>query len=95
MLLRTLLIANLLLLSGFEIPGLWPDPRIAKREADAKAIGSACRHGLPGLVDCYKQNEDAAKSDIFGGRKDMDLNMRENKIEGQAASAAKDAPTNH
>jgi hypothetical protein len=49
MLLRALLIATLLLLSGCEIPGLGPDPRIAKREADAKAIGSACRHGLRGI----------------------------------------------
>jgi hypothetical protein len=92
MLLRALLIATLLLLSGCEIPGLGPDPRIAKREADAKAIGSACRHGLRGIEDCYKQNEEASKSDIFTGWKDMDLYMRENKIEGVAAAVAKAAP---
>ena len=84
--------ATLLLLSGCEIPGLGPDPRIAKREADAKAIGSACRHGLRGIEDCYKQNEEASKSDIFTGWKDMDLYMRENKIEGVAATVAKVAP---
>jgi hypothetical protein len=92
MLLRALLIATLMLLSGCEIPGLGPDPRIAKREADAKAIGSACRHGLRGIEDCYKQNEEASKSDIFTGWKDMDLYMRENKIEGLAAAVAKAAP---
>lgn len=92
MLLRALLIVSLLLLSGCEIPGLGPDPRIAKRESDAKAIGSACRHGLRGLEDCYNQNEEAAKSDIFAGWKDMDLYMRENKIEGVAVPVAKLAP---
>jgi hypothetical protein len=92
MLLRALLIATLLLLSGCEIPGLGPDPRIAKREADAKAIGSACRHSLRGIEDCYKQNDDASKSDIFTGWKDMDQYMRENKIEGVASPVAKAAP---
>ena len=92
MLLRTLTATTLLLLAGCDIPGLGPDPRIAKREADAKAIGSACRHGLRGIEDCYKQNEEASKSDIFTGWKDMDLYMRENKIEGVAVPVAKLAP---
>ena len=92
MLLRTLTFSTLLLLAGCDIPGLGPDPRIAKREADAKAIGSACRHGLRGIEDCYKQNAEASKSDIFTGWKDMDLYMRENKIEGVVAVAAKAAP---
>jgi hypothetical protein len=85
MLLRTLLTTTLLLLAGCDIPGLGPDPRIAKREADAKAIGSACRYGLRGIEDCYSQNETDSKSDIFTGWKDMDLYMRENKIDGVAA----------
>jgi len=92
MLLRTLITATLLLLTGCDIPGLGPDPRIAKREADAKAIGSACRHSLRGIEDCYKQNEDASKSDIFTGWKDMDQYMRENKIEGVPSPIAKAAP---
>lgn len=92
MLLRALLTTTLLLLSGCDIPGLGPDPRIAKREADAKAIGSACRHGLRGIEDCYNQNESASKSDIFTGWKDMDQYMRENKIEGLAVPPAKTAP---
>jgi len=92
MLLRALLTTTLLLLSGCDIPGLGPDPRIAKREADAKAIGSACRHGMRGIEDCYNQNESASKSDIFTGWKDMDQYMRENKIEGVAVPPAKTAP---
>ena len=31
-----------LLLAGCEIPGMGPDPKIAARLADGKAIGSAC-----------------------------------------------------
>ena len=75
--------AAALLLSGCDkIPGLGPDPRIAQREAEAKAIGGACRHALRGLEDCYTLNPKAAKASVFAGWKDMDAYMRENKIEG-------------
>ena len=75
--------ALVLLLSGCDkIPGLGPDPRIAQREAEAKAIGGACRHALRGLEDCYTLNPKAAKASVFAGWKDMDAYMRENKIEG-------------
>ena len=72
----------LLLLGGCDIPGLGPDPRVVQREAEAQAIGGACRHALRGLEDCYILNPKAPKSSIFAGWKDMDLYMRENKIEG-------------
>ena len=72
----------LLLLGGCEIPGLIPDPRVVQREAEAKAIGGGCRHALRGLEDCYTLNPKAPKSSVFAGWKDMDLYMRENKIEG-------------
>ena len=71
-----------LLLAGCDIPGMGPDPRIAQREAEAKAIGSACRYGLRGIEDCYSLNEEASKAAIFTGWKEMDEYMRENKIEG-------------
>ena len=29
-------------LTGCEIPGIWPDPRIAQREEESKAMGGAC-----------------------------------------------------
>lgn len=78
-----------LLLAGCEIPGLGPDPRIALREADGKAIGAACRHALRGIEDCYGQNEKALKTSVFEGWKEMDQYMRENKIEGIAPKEAK------
>lgn len=75
-----------LLLAGCNVPGMGPDPRIAQREAEAKAIGGACRHGLRSIEDCYNLNEDASKAAVFAGWKEMDEYMRENKIEGVRAS---------
>lgn len=79
---RLLPVALTLLLAGCEIPGLGPDPRVAQREADGKAIGGACRHALRGIEDCYGLNEKAIKTAVFEGWKEMDQYMRENKIEG-------------
>src|SRR5574343_2069519 len=75
-------VAVALLLSGCEIPGVWPDPRIAQREEESKAIGGACRHALRGIEDCYTLNPKASKAAVFNGWKEMDAYMRENKIEG-------------
>lgn len=86
---RLLITAIALLLAGCEIPGMGPDPRIAQREADAKAIGSACRHGLRSIEDCYTLNEKASKAAIFTGWREMDEYMRENKIEGVPSIMAK------
>ena len=80
--LRLIAVSAVLLLAGCEIPGLGPDPRVAQRDAEAKAIGGACRHALRGLEDCYTLNPKAAKASVFAGWKDMDGYMRENKIEG-------------
>lgn len=73
-------------LAACDLPGMGPDPRIAQREADARAIGGACRHGLRSIEDCYALNEKASKAAIFAGWKDMDQYMRDNKIEGVRAS---------
>lgn len=78
-----------LLLAGCDIPGLGPDPRIAQREADSKAIGAACRHALRAIEECYEQNEKASKAFVFEGWKEMDQYMRDNKIEGIAPRQAK------
>ena len=69
-------------LTGCEIPGIWPDPRIAQREEESKAIGGACRYALRGLEDCYTLNPKASKAAVFAGWKEMDAYMRENKLEG-------------
>lgn len=71
-----------LALAGCDIPGLGPDPRVVQREAEAKAVGGACRHALRGLEDCFTLNPKASKAQVFAGWKEMDQYMRENKIEG-------------
>lgn len=81
-------LAMTLLIAGCDLLGLGPDPRIAQREADARAIGAACRHAMRGIEDCYRLNERASKTAIFEGWKDMDQYMRENKIEGSPSKLA-------
>lgn len=73
-----------LLLAGCldQVPGLGPDPRTVIRENEAKAIGSACRHAMRGIEDCYTLNAKAPKAMVFAGWKEMDEYMRENKLEG-------------
>jgi hypothetical protein len=82
MIARTALLALTLLLGGCDIAALLADPKVAQREADAKAIGGACRHGLRSIEDCYSLNEKASKAAIYTGWKEMDQYMRDNKIEG-------------
>lgn len=89
---RLLITTITLFLAGCVIPGMEPDPKIAQREAEAKAIGGACRYGMRGIEDCYSLNEEASKAAIFDGWKDMDQYMRENKIEGVRAAVAKAEP---
>jgi hypothetical protein len=89
---RLLIASMTLLLAACDIPGLGPDPRIAQREADGKAIGGACRHALRGIEDCYILNEKALKTAVFEGWKEMDQYMRENKIEGIPPKETKALP---
>lgn len=84
---RLFITAIVFLLAGCDIPGMGPDPRVAQREAEAHAIGSACRYGLRGIENCYELYEDASKAAIFSGWKEMDEYMRENKIVGIRAAA--------
>ncbi len=82
---RLLIIFAALLLSACDLLGLGPDPKIAQREADAKAIGGACRHGLRSIEDCYTLNKGVNKAAIYAGWREMDEYMRENKLEGLRA----------
>lgn len=92
MTLRRLLIPVLaLLLAACDIPGLGPDPRIAMREAESKAIGGACRYALRGIEECYQLNPKALKTAVFEGWREMDQYMRENKLEGQPTPEAREA----
>lgn len=87
---RLLIASAALLLAACDIPGLGPDPRIAMREAEGKAIGGACRYAIRGIEECYQLNPKALKTAVFEGWREMDQYMRENKIEGQATPSPDD-----
>lgn len=71
-----------LLLGGCDQLGLeTPAVAAAKREADAKAIGAACRHAGRAIEDCYALNKKADRAGIFAGWREMEEYMRENKLE--------------
>jgi len=90
MIARITLLSLALLLAGCDnVEKLLADPKVAQREADAKAIGGACRHGLRSIEDCYALNEKASKSAIYAGWKEMDQYMRDNKIDGVASKGVK------
>lgn len=89
MTLRIILLSLTLLLSGCDLETLLADPKVLQKEADAKAIGGACRQGMRALEDCYSMNEKMPKAAIFSGWREMDVYMRENKIEGIAPKGVK------
>ena len=88
------------LLGGCDMLGIdTPEKIAASREADGKAIGSACRHAGRAIEDCFAIYKKADRSAVFAGWRDMNDYMRENKIEpvapqlaAQAAQAGPAAP---
>ena len=89
---RPFILFSTLVLTGCDLEALLADPKAVQKEADAKAIGGACRHGLRSIEDCYSMNEKASKAAIFAGWKDMDQYMRDNKIEGIEPKGLKPTP---
>lgn len=59
------------------------------READAVAVGGACRHAGRSLEDCFAVYPDSPKAQVFAGWKEMSDYMRENKIEVVAPTLVK------
>ncbi|WP_370454953.1 hypothetical protein [Paucibacter sp. KBW04] len=64
----------------------------AAKEAEGKAIGSACRHAMRAIEDCYTLNPKAHKASVFAGWREMDEYMRENKLEGVAPVVPRPEP---
>ncbi len=60
----------------------------ARKEAEGKAVGGACRHAGRAIEDCYGQNKKADKAAVFAGWREMNDYMRENKIESVAPQPA-------
>lgn len=59
------------------------DPAVkeAKLDAEAQAVGSACRHSGRAIEDCYAIYAWLPKAGVYAGWRQMDEYMRENKIE--------------
>jgi hypothetical protein len=79
-----IVLASLLLpaLSGCDLLGIESPAAIAaKREAEGKAVGGACRHAGRAIEDCYTLNRKTDKGAMFTGWREMNDYMRENKIE--------------
>jgi len=76
------LILLITLLSACDLLGI-PDPakEAERKDAEGKAIGSACRHAGRALEDCFSLNPTAQKASVFAGWKDMNDYMAQNKIE--------------
>ena len=73
------------LLAGCEQLGIDDPAKVAAaKEAEGKAVGSACRHALRAIEDCYALNPKAQKAAVFAGWREMDEYMRENKLDGIA-----------
>ena len=71
------------LLAGCDQLGIEDPAKVAAaKEADAKAIGGACRNALRAIEDCYALNPKAQKAAVYEGWREMDEYMRENKLEG-------------
>jgi len=99
-----ILVAALLpILAGCELLGGEPVEAVAaRREAEGKAVGGACRHAGRAIEDCYTLNKRADKAAIFAGWREMNDYMRDNKVEtvppqglAPAESAAKAEPAAH
>jgi hypothetical protein len=69
-------------LPGCELLGIEPATALAARkEAEGKAIGGACRHAGRAIEDCYALNKRVEKAAVFAGWREMNDYMRDNKID--------------
>jgi hypothetical protein len=69
-------------LAGCQLMGGEPaDAQAARKEAEGKAIGGACRHAGRAIEDCFALNRRADKAALFAGWREMNDYMRDNKIE--------------
>lgn len=77
------------LLAGCDVLGVESASQIAaKKDAEGRAIGSACRHAVRSIEDCFGGYPRAGKAAVFAGWKEMDEYMRENAIVGMPAEPA-------
>jgi hypothetical protein len=76
-----------LALMGCDMLGIESTTAVAaRREAEGKAIGGACRHAARSIEQCYEANRRADKAAVFAGWREMNDYMRESKLEAQPAA---------
>jgi hypothetical protein len=98
---RLLWLTAPLWLAGCDLLGIEGASAVAaRREAEGKAIGAACRHAGRAIEDCFALNPRAEKAAMFAGWREMNDYMVENKIDvvrptgsGEADVAAHDEKT--
>jgi len=77
------------LLSGCDYLGIESATQTdAKKEAEGKAVGAACRQAVRSIEDCYRSNTKANKAAVYDGWLQMDAYMRDNKLDGMPAPAS-------
>jgi hypothetical protein len=87
----SLLALALTTLSGCDMLGIESASQIAARkEAEGRAIGGACRHAGRAIEECYSMNRRADKAAIFAGWREMNDYMIENKMDEVAPRPAED-----
>lgn len=87
-----LILAAVAALAGCDLLGEPAESILARKEAEGRAVGSACRHANRAIEDCYTLNRKAQKAAVFAGWREMDEYMRENKMEGIEPVLAKAQP---
>ncbi|MEY4428194.1 MAG: hypothetical protein RLZZ182_883 [Pseudomonadota bacterium] len=93
MILKGVALAVVVMLAGCDQIGIETPAKAQERAlAEAKAIGSACRHAMRAIEDCYTLNPKADKSAVHGGWREMDEYMRENKLDGIAPVVPRPPP---
>lgn len=60
----------------------------ARKEAEGKAVGGACRHAGRAIEDCFTLNKRADKAAVFAGWREMNDYMRDNKVDTVPPQAA-------
>jgi hypothetical protein len=81
-------IAALLGLTGCDLLGIESASDVAaRREAEGKAVGGACRQAARSIEECYETNKRADKAAVFTGWREMNDSMRENNLQAQPAGA--------
>ena len=86
--LRFALLTVSLSIAGCEQLGIESSTAVAAhREAEGKAIGAGCRHAARSVEVCYGLNKRSDKAAIFGGWREMNDYMRENKIDPMPPAA--------